>query len=308
MTNERPTLFAETVVRDGDVSVAGSTAATGGAVCVELDHPLYPRRLANLSDPPAPLWRRGPWQPAPLAVAVVGARAASLRGVELARSIGETLAQAGIDVISGGAFGVDAAAHSGVLAARQNGAAGSTVAVLGTGIDIVYPARHEALFAEIARTGALVTEFPPGFGPRRGAFPRRNRIIAALADLVVVVEASTQSGSLHTARAAKLLGRRLAVVPGSAGTDGLALCGAAVVRSAADVLAVARGEEPSRGPAPADPCTAGLYDALDGEPRDLGDLAFRTGLAINTCAAGIVELELAGLAARAEGGRYVRLR
>ncbi len=269
----------------------------------------YPRRLAGIADPPAQLWMAGPWSPAPLSVAVVGARAASGRGLEFACSVGATLAAAGVDVISGGAFGVDAAAHEGALAAKSAGRLGATVAVLGTGIDVAYPARHAALFGEIARRGALVSEFPLGLGPRRSAFPRRNRVIAALADLVVVVEASTQSGSLHTARAAKMLGRRLAVLPGSAGTDGLALCGAVVViNDASDVLALVRGEPVSAARRPGDPQLAGLHDLLDGIPRDLGDLAFRAGIAIGSCAAAMAELELAGLAARAEGGRYVRLR
>jgi DNA processing protein len=241
-------------------------------------------------------------------VAVVGSRAASRRALDLGRALGATLGARGIEVVSGGAIGVDAAAHEGALEAQ-----GTTVAVLGTGIDVVYPERHAALFARIRETGALVTQFAPGSTPRPGRFPTRNRVIAGLADLVVIVEASLDSGSLHTARAAQLLGRTLVAVPGSPGNDQLILDGAIAVESPADVLAVLEGRPVAPPALPEDPDAVRVYQALDGvggTPRDVGELAFRAGLAIGTCAAMVIDLEARGLVARAPdtGGRYVRLR
>jgi DNA processing protein len=275
----------------------------------------YPVRLATLDDAPAAVWIAGRWSPAERAVAVVGARAAGARAIELGRAIGAHLTRVGVDVISGGAIGVDAAAHRGALDGRVAAFAvagsnpGATVAVLGTGIDVAYPARHLPLYQEVvASGGALLTQFAPGTTPRPGRFPTRNRVIAGLAELVVVVEASLQSGSLSTAAAARELGRLVAAVPGSPGTDQLILNGASAVASPDDVLAVLEGRAPAPPALPADPNAARLYAALDHVPRDVGDLAFRAGLAIGTCAALVGDLEVGGLAARASGGRYIRLR
>src|SRR5262249_39659695 len=160
--------------------------------------PGYPARLDAVADAPPILWSKGDWQPAEHAVAVVGARAARSASLDLAGAIGLELAARGVDVISGGALGVDGAAHRGAIAAAsaRKGASrvGKTVAVLGNGIDVVSPDRHAELFAEVARNGALLTQFPPGQKPRPGQFPTRNRVIAGLAELVVVVEASAESG------------------------------------------------------------------------------------------------------------------
>ncbi|HZS41279.1 MAG TPA: DNA-processing protein DprA [Polyangia bacterium] len=264
----------------------------------------YPARLAALGDGPDPLWMAGRWSPSERAVAVVGARAAGARALELGHAIGRALAEAGVDVISGGALGLDQSAHRGAL-----DGGGATVAVLGTGIDVVYPLKHLGLYQEIIATrGALLTQFPPGMQPNKGTFPTRNKIIAALADVVVVVEASVVSGTLHTVRAAQVLGRALAAVPGSPGTDAMIVEGAAAVASPEDVVALAFGRPLAPLAAPGDPDAARLYAALDRTPRDVGDLAFRAGLAIGTCAAMVLDLELGGLAARAAGGRYIRLR
>jgi DNA processing protein len=266
----------------------------------------YPARLAALPEPPSPLWIAGAWVPSERAVAVVGARAATLRGLEFAHEIGRVLGAAGIDVISGGALGIDGEAHRGALEAG-----GATVAVLGTGIGVDYPARHTELFAQIrASRGALVTQFPPGSEPRRAAFPQRNAIIAALADAVVVVEAGEQSGTLHTVRVARALGRPVLAVPGSVGTDALLVADALPVWSANDVLAIVEGRphDVAPPPLPNQPEAQRLYEALDSVPRDVSDLAFRAGLAVGTCAAVVMDLELDGLAARAAGGRYIRLR
>jgi DNA processing protein len=271
--------------------------------------PGYPERLSAVDGAPTTLWMAGSWQPAKRAVAIVGARAASARGMDLAEEMAGLLARRGIDVISGGAMGIDAAAHRGALNQAAHAASGRTVAVLGTGVDVVYPARHHLLYEEIvASGGALLTQFPPGTQPRPHTFPVRNRVIAALAEVVVVIEAGQQSGSLHTARSARELGRPVLALPGSAGTDGLILTGSRAVVSSADVEAVLEGREPAAPSLPEDPTARRLYDVLDSVPRDVGDLAFRAGLAVGTCAAVVVDLELGGLAARALGGRYVRLR
>jgi DNA processing protein len=269
----------------------------------------YPERLAAVDGAPATLWIAGAWRPGRQAVAIVGARAASGRGMDFAQALAAQLAARGLDIISGGAIGIDAAAHRGALDAAGEADAGRTVAVLGTGVDVTYPARHHLLYEEIvAKGGALVTQFPPGTQPRPQTFPIRNRVIAALAELVVVVEAGVQSGSLHTARAAREQHRQVVALPGSAGTDGLILTGARAVTSPSDVEAVLEGRAPAPPVLPEDPVARRLYDVLDSVPRDVGDLAFRAGLAVGTCAATVVDLELSGLAARAAGGRYLRLR
>ncbi|MCU1278744.1 MAG: hypothetical protein JWM53_2290 [bacterium] len=270
----------------------------------------YPTRLHALGEVPTPLWIRGDWTPARRAVALVGARAATAHGLESARALGAQLASAGVDVISGGALGVDAASHRGALDVAGSEGAAHTVAVLGTGIDVAYPERNARMFDEIvASGGALITQFAPGAQPRRQSFPVRNIVIAGLADLVVVVEAGLASGTTHTVRAMRSLGRPVAALPGSHGTDSLIVAGSAIaVGGADDVLAVLDGKRPAPPALPDDPFAAKIYAALDDVPRDVGELAYRAGLAVGTCAALVVDLELGGLAARAAGGRYLRLR
>jgi DNA processing protein len=269
----------------------------------------YPVRLGALPAAPSPLWIRGRWVPAPRAVAIIGARAASVSRLAQARQLGAALARAGLDVISGGALGIDAAAHEGAVLSGGSGSSGHTVAVLGTGIDVIYPERNAPLFAEIVRSGgALVTQFPAGATPRKGAFPIRNWLIAAFADVVVVVEAGAASGTAHTVRAARKLGRPVAAVAGSLGTDRLIVEGAHAVSDADEVLGLLDGRAPAPPAAPDDPILQRLYAALDHVPRDVGELAFLTGVAVGACASMVVELELGGLAARAAGGRYLRLR
>jgi len=172
--------------------------------------PGWPARLAHLEAAPQNLWLLGTIDPATQSVAIVGSRRATFSGVEIARSIGGELGAAGIQVISGMALGIDAAAHLGALEAG-----GSTVAVLGCGIDVCYPPRHAELRRQIIAGGSLVTEEPEGTPPFKHNFPKRNRIIAALASAVVVVEATERSGALSTARWAADLGREVLAVPGS---------------------------------------------------------------------------------------------
>jgi DNA processing protein len=269
----------------------------------------YPARLFALKDRPSPLWLRGAWTPGERSVAIVGARAATARALETARAIAAELAAAGVDIISGGALGVDAAAHRGALDAADRDGCGHTVAVLGTGVDVAYPERNRALFDEIvASGGALITQFAPGTQPRRQSFPVRNTVIAGLADLVLVVEAGVASGTGYTVRSMQTLGRPVAAVPGSTGADTFILDGAHAVTGSADVLALLDGKSLAPPPPPDDPIAARIYAALDDVPRDVGELAFRAGLAVGTCASLVVDLELGGLAARAAGGRYLRLR
>jgi DNA processing protein len=177
---------------------------------IEPDATGWPERLHHLEHPPRGFWQLGTIGPSSPSVAVVGSRRATFGGVEVAQSIGRDLAAAGIQVISGMALGIDAAAHEGAL-----DAGGTTVAVLGCGIDICYPSRHAALRERIAAAGSVITEEPPGTPPLKYNFPKRNRIIAALALAVVVVEAIERSGALSTARWAVDLGREVLAVPGS---------------------------------------------------------------------------------------------
>jgi DNA processing protein len=201
----------------------------------------YPLGLRDAADAPWALIGRG--DPALLdrlepeaTVTVVGARRASTYGREVARELGRELAAAGLVVTSGLAFGIDACAHRGALDA------GLTVAVLGSGADVAYPASHRALWRRICERGLVVSELPPGAGAWRWTFPARNRIMAALAGMTVVVEAAQRSGSLITADLAADLGRDLGAVPGpvnsrfSAGTNDLLAGGACLVRDAQDVL------------------------------------------------------------------------
>jgi DNA processing protein len=203
--------------------------------------PLFPVGLRDAADAPWALIGRG--DPSLLrqltpdgAVTVVGARRASTYGREVARELGRELAAAGLVVISGLAFGIDACAHRGALDA------GPTVAVLGSGADVAYPAAHRPLWRRICETGLVLSELPPGSGAWRWSFPARNRIMAALSGMTVVVEAAERSGSLITADLAADLGRDLGAVPGpvgsrlSAGPHSLLAGGACLVRGAQDVL------------------------------------------------------------------------
>jgi DNA processing protein len=177
---------------------------------IDPSSPDWPERLAHLDAPPAGLWQLGTIGPAPPSVAIVGSRRATFAGVEIARSIACELASAGIQVVSGMALGIDAAAHTGAL-----DAGGSTVAVLGCGVDVCYPPRHAELRSKIVASGSVISEEPAGTPPFKYNFPKRNRIIAALAHAVVVVEATERSGALSTARWAADLGREVLAVPGS---------------------------------------------------------------------------------------------
>lgn len=277
----------------------------------------FPPSLAGLPDRPERIWVRGVLPPLEdgQAVAVVGARAASGRALELAREVAAGLVQRGMVVVSGGALGVDGAAHEAALAAG-----GHTVVVLGTGIDVIYPARHRRLFEDVAaRGGAILTQFPPGDGAQPWHFPKRNRIIAALSTSCVVIEAGEASGALITAREARGLGRRVVACLGSTGCDALVARGEAEAASSAEEALVLACEPGAVRPAvvalpvrrevaePSDPHAARLFRALDHTPRELGELAASAGLDVSTAMALAIDLELGGLARRLAGGRYQRM-
>lgn len=276
----------------------------------------YPSQLLQIPDPPALLYVKGR---ADLlsrqAIAIVGSRNATAQGTANAEAFARTLADAGLAVVSGLALGVDAAAHRGGLAGRA-----SSIAVLGTGADIVYPARNRALAHELAARGALVSEFPLGTGPLAGNFPRRNRLISGLAIGCLVVEAAADSGSLITARLALEQGREVFAIPGSIhsplakGCHALIKQGAKLVESAADILEELRlapqDAAPRPGAAAADVADLGarrLLDALGHDPCDMDTLAGRCGLPAGELGALLTRLELEGLVAALPGGRYQRV-
>jgi DNA processing protein len=282
-----------------------------GLTLVDGAHPAYPDRLRHIADPPIVLWVKGDVEAlsAPQ-VAVVGARAATPAGVWTARQLGRDLASAGLVVVSGMARGVDGAAHAGALEAG-----GRTIAVLGCGIDVVYPPEHTDLSERIAGAGAIVSELAPGAPPRREHFPMRNRIISGLSHAVVVIEASDRSGSLITAKAALDQGRDVLAVPGgvlsgrSRGCHRLIRDGARLVDTVADVL-----DEIGwvRAPAPRAEGTKSLQTSqleetmAAGESYTVDDLASRTGRAVPDLLADLGELELAGRIARVPGGGFTR--
>jgi DNA processing protein len=286
----------------------------------------FPRSLDHLPDAPAVIHgagrteRLGELLDAP-AVAVVGARKASMPGMESARVLGRGLSAAGVTVVSGMALGIDAAAHEGALEAGAN-----TIAVLACGADVAYPRSKRQMHERLRREGAVVSELPPGSSPFRWAFPARNRIIAALAEMTVVVEAAERSGSLITADLAISLGRDVAAVPGSpvdwraAGTNQLLRDGASVARDAVDVLDDLAGAAPRdlaavRGSAreertPHPPPPPGLPEplrellSLIAHGDDTVDVLAATPQRVREVLADLTELELLGLVEKRAGGRY----
>ncbi len=266
----------------------------------------FPARLATTADPPLGVFLRGEVSGA-RAVALVGARRATAYGREVAEYLGRELAAAGVAVVSGMARGVDAAAHRGALAAG-----GPTVAVWGAGPDRVYPPEHAPLAEKIAASGCLLTEYPPGAPPLAHHFPERNRLIAGLAEAVIVVEADERSGALITARLALDEGREVLAVPGSvfsrlsAGPNGLLRAGAAPVLSADDVLAAIG--LPPRAAAAGGPEPALLALIPAGEAVTVDRLAAASGLPVAQVLEGLLTLELAGRVAREADGRYRRSR
>jgi DNA processing protein len=287
--------------------------AAGDDRCiVTLADETYPRALLETVDPPAVMYAHGRAQllqhPA---IAVVGSRNATAQGVSNAEQFARTLSDAGLTIVSGLALGIDAAAHRGGLAGPS-----ATIAVLGTGIDVVYPQRNAGLAAEIARRGLLLSEFPLGTAAVAHNFPRRNRLISGLSRGCLVVEAALPSGSLITARLAADQGRDVFAIPGSIhsplskGCHELIKTGAKLVESANDVLAELSGYRPSgyasTVQAAAKP-EAGLLALMGHDPVDLDSLCERAGLSVEHVAAELLRLELDGRVTVLPGGLYQRL-
>ena len=268
--------------------------------------PHYPPFLAAIHDPPGRLYLRGEGSVEMLsgpAVAIVGTRSCSPYGAHVARRLGRELATAGVTVVSGLARGVDAEAHRGALEAG-----GPTVAVLGCGIDRDYPRAHAALAHRVSELGLLVSEYEPGVEPAPWRFPARNRIIAGLAGVTVIVEARAKSGALITADFALEDGREVFAVPGeitsalSRGTNELLRLGAAPLIETNDVLAALGLEEaPVVLAAKLSESAQRVRELLADHAASVDELVERLGLAADVVAVALVELELAGEAVCAEG-------
>ncbi|MFL5305464.1 MAG: DNA-processing protein DprA [Polyangia bacterium] len=258
----------------------------------------FPAALRDVRPAVKTLWFRGELpRPGELSVAIVGARAASVPACALAAELAGVAARAGFAVVSGGALGIDGAAHAGAL-----DAGGRTFAVLGCGVDVVYPDRHVALFQRIARSGGLLSDFPPGTEAHRRHFPSRNRLVAGLARAVLVVEARQMSGALITARLATQLARPLFAVPGSPGTDGLLAAGKAqAVRDGADWLAVLTGQP---RPLHVPPAELAAVIAAVRSGAAAPQVARHLSVPLPVALALLSEAELAGWILRGPGGVY----
>jgi DNA processing protein len=300
-------------------------ATARGITVLALGEPTYPAALLALEDPPPVVFAHGHLalldRPA---VALVGSRSATAYGLRAVASLVPPVARHGVAIISGLARGIDAASHQAAL-----NAAGGTIAVLGTGVDVPYPQEHAHLYERIEAAGLLLSEALPGARAHPGSFPARNRLIAALADVVVVVEAGERSGALITAQAAAGIGRLVGAVPGpidlpsSVGTNGLLRDGAQVITGAADIIGLlaltGRGRAAAIGPqavteaSPPRFAAEALSDAerrvvqvLDHGPRHTDELVGASGLSPRETAAaiasltlvGVVDVDLAGLARR----------
>jgi DNA processing protein len=290
-----------------------------GVVLLAATDDRYPPLLLRLPDAPAVLYVRG--DPVLLAepqLAMVGSRTSTAAGRETAHSFAGAFARAGLIVTSGLALGIDAACHAGAL-----DAGGDTIAVLGTGLDEIYPAANAALAERIAGQGAVITEFPPGTPPLKENFPHRNRIIAGLGTGTLVIEAACRSGSLITARLAGDAGREVFAIPGSIrsslsrGCHQLIRQGAKLVECPEDVLLelkislvdqiVAQPRGASGSASPLDKEYKILLDALAFEPASVDSLIERTGMSSESIASMLLILELDGHVAPHPGGRYIRM-
>jgi DNA processing protein len=280
------------------------------------DDPHYPPALLNLPDPPPILFYAGRLELlARPGLAIVGSRNATPRGIEHAEAFATALSDAGLTIVSGLASGIDAGAHRGGLAGLA-----SSIAVVGTGLDQVYPPANKALAERLAEDGGLISEFALGTPPLPGNFPRRNRIISGLSRGVLVVEATLASGSLITARLAAEQGREVFAIPGSIdspfskGSHRLIRDGAKLVETASDVLEELGLASIAASPNAGSPhvavggCTGGrVLAALGHDAAGVDVLSVRTGLSADAVTAALVELELAGRVALLPGGTYQRL-
>lgn len=272
----------------------------------------YPFRLRAVYDMPMGLFVKGrlPWDDAPCA-AIVGARSCSWYGRDVAEYLGRKLAGFGIQIVSGLAYGVDAAGQRGAMSAS-----GAVFGILGSGIDICYPKEHLSLYQSISESGGMLSEYGPGEQPNRSHFPIRNRLISGLADAVIVVEARKRSGSLITVNLALEQGKEIFAVPGrvtdplSAGCNSLIRDGARMLQTPEDVLEyfqieqgkiVEADKKLGNGLAKIEKM---VYSCLDSQPRHLEEIIERSGLAAGSCMSVLLELELSGLAVQTDHQYY----
>ena len=316
-----PARIARAIKSGGEGAAAAPALAWASLLGNHLltwDDPDYPKALLDIGDAPALLYYKGRREllNAP-AIAMVGSRNASPAGIRTAEEFAEALAAAGLMIVSGLALGIDAAAHRGGLRAGPRG--GSTIAIIGTGVDRVYPPRNRDIAHQLAEQGGILSEFPLGTPPAAGNFPRRNRLISGLARGVLVVEAALGSGSLITARLAGEQGRDVFAIPGSIhspfskGCHKLIKDGAKLVETAQDVLeelcwpnVVTAAAAPPTGHG-ADGDALALLTALGFDPATPDELCARLGWAADRVSGLLVQLELAGKVAQTPGGRVQRM-
>lgn len=297
-------------INESDFTSELSWLAVPGNHLVTLADTNYPQLLLQTPDPPPLLYIKG--RPEFLnqpAIAVVGSRNATAQGLKDARAFAHVLSDAGLTIISGLALGIDGAAHTGGLAG-----AAKTVAVCGTGLDVVYPARHRDLAHDIAAEGALLSEFPLGTPAKAHNFPRRNRLISGMAQGCLVIEAAQQSGSLITARLAADQGREVFALPGSIhsplakGCHALIKQGAKLVERAQDILEELKFTPPATLPAEKlSPHAHPLFAHLGYSAVDINSLAEQSGFAIEDLTGILLTLELEGQIAALPGGLYQRI-
>lgn len=289
-----------------------------GIRCVVRTDPDYPKRLTTIANPPITLYVKGrlPDDDRPSA-AIVGARGCSAYGRQEADFFGGFLAGYGVQVISGMAYGIDAAGHKGAL---EGG--GDTYAVLGCGVNICYPPSNYRLFDEIQKNGGIISTYPPGTAPRGPHFPARNRIISGLSDLVIIIEAKRKSGSLITADFALEQGREIFALPGRRteplceGCNRLIRVGAGIITCPEDVLDalhISHGLENGEDAHPAAVTAPALvksekmvYSAIDLHLRSLEEIISRTGLSSAACLQALIHLEMMGLIAQPDNQYYIR--
>ena len=309
-------LYSERVATE--VSRALEWSRASGRALIAWDHPGYPQALLETADPPPLLYCVGRIELLNRAgLAIVGSRNATTQGARNAQAFARSLSDAGLAIVSGLALGIDTAAHRGGLEGQ-----GSTIAVLGTGVDLSYPPGNKELAREIAEQGLLVSEFALGAPPAKQNFPRRNRIISGLARGTLVVEAALSSGSLITARSALEQGREVFAIPGSIhsplskGCHHLIKSGAKLVESADDVLSELGGFHAKASPGrqssiPTPTAALGdvmpLLDEMGADPVDIDSLCARTGLPAQQVTAELLRLELEGRVASLPGGLYQRV-
>lgn len=316
-----PEALAQFLAQPVSADIQSTIDATEQWLAKSTDHALltladagYPQMLLATADPPPVLFAIGRIEllnrPS---IAIVGSRNATRQGQENAHGFARALADAGVTICSGLALGIDAAAHRGALAAASDAA---TVAVVGTGVDVVYPASNRTLTHEVRRTGVVISEFPLGSPAIAHHFPRRNRIIAGIGRGVLVVEAALRSGSLITARLAAEGGREVFAIPGSIhsplakGCHRLLRDGARLVESANDILEeLALAPRAAKAPPAGEPAMhADLLQLLSHDPTDLDRLVEASGRAPGELVGALLELELAQHIERLPGNRYQRLR